>query len=43
VVENVFGILKKTLKEILGKTKMDMTLAPNILPIVVFYTTWFLA
>jgi uncharacterized membrane protein len=42
VVENAFGILKKIFKEIMGKTKMDITLVPNILPIVVFYETWFL-
>jgi hypothetical protein len=42
VVENVFGIVKKILKEILGKTKMDITLVPNILHVIVFYTTWFL-
>jgi hypothetical protein len=41
VVKNAFGILKKTFKEIMSKTKMDITLVPNILPNVVFCTTWF--
>ncbi len=30
MVENAFGILEKTFKEIMGKIEMDITLVPNI-------------
>jgi hypothetical protein len=38
VVENAFGILKNTFKEIMGKIEMDITLVPNIFTCCIFTT-----